>query len=226
MINSAVTAEVIRSSHLFADLPCELIDALSAIAVLVEKPANCLLFLEGDPVPGLYVTLTGHIKVSRIAQNGREQVVTVSSPGQSVNLVPVFDGGVCPANAETMEDARLLLFHTDDLHVLIQRHPELGLVLLRDLSSFMRKLVNLVDDLALHSVQGRLARLLLNFADDALSGQPCAPFTHADLAAQLGTVREKVSRTLKSFETLGLIKCERGLIRVIDRSGLEAQVEN
>jgi len=109
VINSAVTAEVIRSSHLFADVPCELIDALSAIAVLVEKPANCLLFHEGDPVPGLYVTLTGHIKVSRIAQNGREQVVMVSSLGQSVNLVPVFDGGVCPANVETIEDARLSL---------------------------------------------------------------------------------------------------------------------
>ena len=127
------------------------------------------------------------------------------------------------ANAERLDESKLLLFPTDDLHRIVQRNPMLGLVLLRDLTSFMRKLVNLVDDLALHSVQGRLARLLLRMADDLATG---SQLTQGEMAAQLGTVREMVGRSLKSFETLGLIKLERGLIQVVNREGLMAQAED
>lgn len=218
-----MTAEVVRSAHLFSSLPADLIEELRAIAVPLERPSRAVLFLEGDPAPGLYVTLSGHIKINRIARNGREQVVTVIGPGQYFNLVPVFDGGACPANAEALDDSKLLLFPTDDLHRIVQRNPMLGLVLLRDLTSFMRKLVNLVDDLALHSVQGRLARLLLRMADDLATG---SQLTQGEMAAQLGTVREMVGRSLRSFETLGLIKLERGLIQVVNREGLMAQAED
>jgi CRP/FNR family transcriptional regulator, cyclic AMP receptor protein len=221
-----VTAEVVRSAHLFSNLPDDLIEDLRAIAVPLERSSKAVLFLEGDPSPGLYVALSGHIKISRIARTGREQVVTVIGPGQYFNLVPVFDGGACPANAESLDESRLLLFPTDALHHIVQRNPALGLVLLKDLTSFMRKLVNLVDDLSLHSVQGRLARLLLKMADDAATGAPRAPLTQADMAAQLGTVREMVGRSLKSFETLGLIKLDRGLIQVVNRDGLVAQAED
>lgn len=220
-----MTAEVVRSAHLFADLPDDLIEELRAIAVLLERSSKAVLFLEGDPSPGLYVTLSGHIKISRISRNGREQVVTVIGPGQYFNLVPVFDGGRCPANAEPLDDAKLLLFPTDALHSIVKRSPVLGLRLLKDVTGFMRKLVNLVDDLALHSVHGRLARLLLKMDDDEATGAARAPLTQADIAAQLGTVREMVGRSLKSFETLGLIKLERGLIQVINRDGLAVQAE-
>lgn len=226
MQKNAVTAEIVRGAHLFSNLPDDLIENLRAIAVPLERAGKSVLFLEGDPAPGLFVVLSGHVKVNRIARNGREQVVTVIGPGHYFNLVPVFDGGVCPANAETLNDAKLLLFPTDDLHRIVQHSPALGLVLLKDLTSFMRKLVNLVDDLALHSVQGRLARLLLKMADDTARGAPRAALTHADMAAQLGTVREMVGRSLKSFETLGLIKLERGLIQVVNRDGLVAQAED
>jgi CRP-like cAMP-binding protein len=138
----------------------------------------------------------------------------------------VFDGGACPANAESIDDVQLLLFPTDDLHHVVQRNPALGLVLLKDLTSFMRKLVNLVDDLALHTVQGRLARLVLRIADETATDAQRAPLTQGEMAAQLGTVREMIGRSLKSFETLGLIKLERGLIRVVNRDGLLAQAED
>jgi CRP-like cAMP-binding protein len=87
----------------------------------------------------------------------------------------------------------------------------------------MRHLVNLVDELALHTVQGRLAGLLLAQAAAAERGETAPPLTQAEMAAHLGTVREMIGRTLKTFEALGLVRVERGQITILDRAGLEAQ---
>ncbi|MBV9787440.1 MAG: winged helix-turn-helix domain-containing protein, partial [Chloroflexi bacterium] len=89
-----------------------------------------------------------------------------------------------------------------------------------------RHLVNLVDELSLHTVQGRLARLLLEQAAAAERGEVVPALTQAEMAAQLGTVREMVARTLKSFEVLGLLRMERGAITVLDRAGLATQAEH
>jgi CRP/FNR family transcriptional regulator, cyclic AMP receptor protein len=83
----------------------------------------------------------------------------------------------------------------------------------------------LVDELALHSVQGRLAGMLLAQAEAAERGEVVPPLTQAEMAAHLGTVREMVGRTLKSFEALGLIRLDRGQIAILDRAGLEMQRE-
>ena len=101
----------------------------------------------------------------------------------------------------------------------------LALALLKELTSRLRHLVNLVDDLALHSVQGRLAGMLLEQAAEDKRGMPAAALTQAEMAARLGTVREMVGRALKTFEALGLLRLERGVIVLLDRAGLVAQRE-
>jgi CRP/FNR family transcriptional regulator, cyclic AMP receptor protein len=74
-------------------------------------------------------------------------------------------------------------------------------------------------------VQGRVAGLLLDQAAAAEAGADVVPLTQADMAARLGTVREMVGRTLKTFEALGLICVERGAITLLDREGLARQRE-
>jgi CRP-like cAMP-binding protein len=106
-----------------------------------------------------------------------------------------------------------------------EQHPALALALLREFTGRVRHLVNLVDELALHTVQGRLAGLLLAQAEAAERGAAGPPLTQAEMAARLGTVREMVGRTLKTFEALGLIRLERGQISILDREGLAAQRE-
>jgi CRP/FNR family cyclic AMP-dependent transcriptional regulator len=107
----------------------------------------------------------------------------------------------------------------------VEAHPALARALLREFTGRLRHLVDLVDTLALHTVQGRLAGLLLAQAEAAERGEPVLPLTQAEMAAQLGTVREMVGRTLKSFEALGLIRIERGAIQLLDREGLAQQRE-
>jgi CRP-like cAMP-binding protein len=127
---------------------------------------------------------------------------------------------------QTLTDATLLAFPAEPVHALMAREPAFTLALLTDLAARQRRLVGLVDELALHTVQGRLAKLLLSRAEAAERGIPVPPLTQADMATQLGTVREMVSRTLRTFEGLGLIEIKQGQIVVKDRAGLEEKAED
>jgi CRP-like cAMP-binding protein len=137
----------------------------------------------------------------------------------------MFDGGACPANAQAQTAVTLLVLPRERLQQLVAQHPALALAMLKEFTGRLRHLVNLVDDLALHTVQGRLAGLLLEQATAATHGQPAPPLTQAEMAARLGTVREMIGRALKTFEALGLIQIERGVITLLDRDGLAMQRE-
>jgi CRP/FNR family cyclic AMP-dependent transcriptional regulator len=207
------------------ELPEAALRDLAEIAVALERQAGSLIFQADEPSPGLFIVRAGRVKVVRESPSGREQVLHVVEAGQHFNLVPAFDGGPCPASAIAMSDVRLLLVPTGGLLGAARRHPDLALALLAEAGARLRGLVRLVDDLALHTVQSRLARMLLEQATAAEAGAPRPPLTQAEMAARLGTVREMVGRSLKTFEQLGLISVARGTIALVDRAGLEAQAE-
>lgn len=207
------------------ELPERIVHALAEIAVVRRFAAGTIVQLEGDPAEAMWVVLSGHVKIVRTASNGREQVLHVARPYEYINLVPMLDGGPNPATVQAMSDAVLAALPYDPLHQLMMREPAFMLALLKDLARRQRRLVALIDELALHCVQGRLARLLLSRAEAAERGEDVPPLTQAEMAAQIGTVREMVSRTLRHFEALGLISIERGTIAVKDRAGLQAQAE-
>jgi CRP/FNR family transcriptional regulator, cyclic AMP receptor protein len=208
-----------------AGLPTAAIRALEAIAFPMTYAERELIQIEGEPATAMYVVATGRVKVSRLSAGGREQVLAIIDAGGHFNAVPIFDGGPCPANVEALAAVTLLVLPRDALLGAVEAHPELARALLDEFAGRLRHLVDLVDTLALHTVQGRLAGLLLDQAAAVERGEPVAPLTQAEMASHLGTVREMVSRTLKSFEALGLIALERGTITVRDRAGLEAQRE-
>lgn len=217
-----VDATMLRQVAFCAALPEATLHALAAICVPQEWAAGANLQLEGDPAEAMYVVVRGHVKISRVARSGREQVLTVIGPGGHFNTVAIFDGGPCPANADTLTAVQLLRVPRTALLELLEAHPPLMHAFLSELAGSLRHLVRLVDTLALHTVQGRLAGLLLDQAAAAARGTVVRPLTQAEMAAQLGTVREMVGRTLKGFEAQGLIQITRGTITVLDVAGLEA----
>lgn len=217
--------QIIDRIPLFAALPDESVQALTALAVPIDRPAGVTIQLQGEPAEAMYLVSAGRVKIYRLSAAGREQILNVIGPGGMFNAVPIFDGGPCPASAEALSDVTLLVLPRQALLDCVDRHPALARAFLAEFTGRMRHLVDLVDTLALHTVQGRLARLLLDQAAAAERGEAVAPITQAQIAAHLGTVREMVGRTLKSFEALGLIRIERSAISVIDRAGLERQAE-
>jgi len=224
-VNKENRVALLRRVSFCADLSEAALAALTAIAVLIERPAGAFIQFEGDPAEAMYIVIAGRVKIARVGSNGREQVLNVIPPGGHFNTVPMFDGGACPANAQALTGVALLVLPREAVRRVVEQHPQLALALLEEFTGRLRHLVNLVDELALHTVQGRLAGLLLEQAEAAERGEPVPPLTQAEMAARLGTVREMVGRTLKSFEALGLIRLERGQIAILDRTGLKAQRE-
>lgn len=209
--------EILKRCDFCGDLPDTTLNELARIAVRQHYPAHHLIQFEGEPAEAMYIVAKGLVKISRIGSNGREQVMNVIGPGGHFNTVPIFDNGLCPANAETLSEVQLLILPRQAIRSLIERQPALALAMLGEFAGRLRHLVNLVDELALHSVQGRLAGLLLRQAEAAERGEPSPALTQAEIAARLGTVREMVARTLKAFEVQGAIKLDRGAITIIDR---------
>lgn len=206
-----------------AGLSSQVFHDLDAIAIPLERSARTIIQLEGEPAERMYIVVTGQVKISRIANNGREQVLSLIGRGGHFNTVAIFDGGPCPANAEAISDVTLLALSRHELLPVLAAHPPLMLALLREFAGHLRNLVDLVDSLALHSVQGRLAGLLISHAEAAMHHAALPPLTQAEMAARIGTVREMVGRTLKMFESQGLIRLERGAIVVLDWVGLARQ---
>jgi CRP-like cAMP-binding protein len=208
--------------HLGADV----LEAIASIGHRQEVERGQMITLEGEPAEAMYIVLSGRVKISRYSQEGHEQIMYTVGPGDHFNTVPIFDDGPCPAMTEALAPTRLLILPRGEMRLLITRFPALAEALLKEFASRLRHLVGLVEDLALHTVHGRLARLLLLQAEAAERGQQHAPLTQAEIAAHLGTVREMVSRALKAFEAGGLISLERGAIRLLDREGLRLKAES
>jgi CRP-like cAMP-binding protein len=195
--------------------------ASSASEQSIERGA--IITLEGEPAAAMYVVLEGRVKVVRHSVEGREQILHIVEPFDHFNTVPIFGGGSCPATTEALLPTRLLIWPRDQMRQLAQTHAELAMALLGEFANRLRGMVGLVENLALHTVNGRLARLLLQQAALAEQGNAPSVLTQADMAAHIGSVREMVGRALKAFEAAGLISLNRGTIQIIDPAGLAAQ---
>ncbi len=198
---------------------------LALISRLRSYPTGALIVLAGEPPQAMYAIVAGRVKLTRIAPNGREQIINVMGPGQHFNAVPIFDEGPCPVNVEAITDVEVLELPITAMRQVLADHPALAMALLREFAGRLRHMVNLIDNIALHSVQGRLAQLLLSRATASEKGELVAPLTQAEMAAMIGTVREMVSRTLHQFELQGYIRIERGAITICNRTALESCAE-
>lgn len=215
---------------LFHDLSETELKFLLDRAVALKYQPGQTIFVEGDPCEGLYVIQSGQVKIFKTSPSGREQILAIEDAGRSIAELPVFDGGDYPASAAAISESTLLLIRKKDFQSLFLEHPEVGLKVLKVVGSRLRTMVNLIDELSFSSVRHRLAALLLRLARS--EGKKTAggivfqlPSTNQELAAQIGTVRELVSRNLGRLQTMDIVQVRGKSVTVRDLSKLEAEVE-
>jgi CRP/FNR family transcriptional regulator len=188
-----------------------------------------MVFSEGEPCSGLYVVESGHIRIFKSSASGREQVLSVDGPGSSVAELPVFDGGNYPASVAAVEDATLLFVSKQDFQSLCLTHPQVALKVLRVVGARLRRLVGIIEELSFTTVRHRLASFLLRLAQKegkrtGAGSVVTLPASNQELAAQIGTVRELVSRNLSRFQSEGLIQIEGRNVIIPDLKALEAEL--
>ena len=203
---------------------------LAARTVRKLFSAGELLFSEGEPCNGLHIIARGKVRLFKTSVNGREQVLSVNVSGESVAEIPVFDGGPYPASAVALEETEIVFISRRDFQAYCLEHPDVPLKVLTVVGARLRNLVGIIEELSFTTIRQRLISLLLKLAQS--EGRKTArgiefqlPASHQELANQLGTVRELISRNLMRLQAEGLLDVDARQIVVRDIEGLSALLD-
>lgn len=214
----------------FASLP--LPQLRQAAAGLRERHyrAGAVICRQGDGCQGLCLVLSGRVQSVTTAADGRQQVLKVFGPGRTFGDIPVFDGGVLPADCFAVKESVIAVIPRTELLDLLRRHPDCGIDAIRLFASRLRAYKTAIENLSLHDVIARVALLLAEgtrgtaaLVED--SGMMSPRYTQNEVAAMVGSVREVVQRALKTLERAGAIRMRRGRIHIVDVEALDAWTE-
>ncbi len=222
-------SEVLQKAPMFADLSEAELGFVAERTVLRHFHAGELVFAEGDPCSGLYVIESGSVKLFKSSAGGREQVLAIETPGHTIAELPVFDGGNYPASASAVTDAMLLFVSKHDFYALCLEHPKVSLKVLRVVGRRLRGLVAIIEELSFTTVRHRVAAMLLRLAPEGRrvtdGVEVMLPANNQELAAQIGTVRELVSRNLSRLQADGLIRIDGRAVTLLNVKALQAILE-
>ena len=221
--------ETLARASLFAALSAAELAFLAERSVARKFSSGEIVFSEGDPCAGMYVVEAGHVRIFKTSADGREQVLSIDGPGGSVAELPVFDGGSYPASVSAVEDSTLLFIAKQDFHALCVAHPQVALKVLRVIGARLRKLIGIIEELSFTTVRNRLAAFLIRMARHQgarveAGFEITLPMSNQELASQIGTVRELVSRNLSRLQSEKLIQMD-GRKIVVNVKALEKELE-
>jgi CRP/FNR family transcriptional regulator, cyclic AMP receptor protein len=214
--------DILRKVPLFRELGTPDLERVAEIARERVYPRNSVILFEDDPGDALYVVAQGQVKVVLIGEDGREVILSVMGEGEFFGEMALIDDEPRSAHVIAMEDSTLLVIRREDFQDLLKQAPGLGLALLRELSRRLRRVDEKVGSLVLLDVNGRVAQLLLDLADEAGSDRITRRLTHHTIAQMIGSSRETVSRTMRELIDKGHIEVSRREILIKDRGALEA----
>jgi CRP/FNR family transcriptional regulator, cyclic AMP receptor protein len=224
-------ARTLTAVPIFSGLSEPELAFLAQRAVPRRFSAGETVFAEGDPCTGLYVIETGHVRIFKSSAGGREHVLAIEGQGSSVAELPVFDGGNYPASVSAIDDATLLFVSKQDFQALCLEHPQVALKVLRIVGARLRRLVGIIEELSFTTVRHRLAAFLVRLARSSgkRSGgaiEITLPANNQELASQIGTVRELISRNLSRFQAEGMIKIDGRNVLITDLNALEGELQS
>jgi CRP/FNR family transcriptional regulator len=220
-------AKHVSSIPFFEELPDEQIEDLCMIVADQVFHRGQIVFSEGDDGTGFYVVISGRVKIFKLSPEGKEQILHIFGPGDPFGEAAVFSGQHFPANAEAMESSRIFFFPRGSFSDLIKDNPSLALNMLAILSKRLRRFANLIDDLSLKEVPGRLAAHLLYLSGQSEGSEQLElNITKTQLASLLGTIPETLSRILGKMSKQGLIESDGRQIKILEREALEELAES
>ncbi len=205
----------------FPDLAREAEAPLLALldkARIASPPAGSVLFRDGDSCAGYVLVLEGAARVQKTDPEGREIVLYRIEEGQSCMLTTacLLGGTRYPAEGIAETDMRMVLLPAATFEAAMDGSRAFRRFVMRGIGKRIADLMLLIEDVAFGQMDRRLARRLLALDP----GDGVLRLTHQQLATELGTAREVVSRLLKDFERRGWLQLGRGWLRLLDRPSL------
>ena len=212
--------DVLRKVPLFSDLSEAELARFAEVTREREYPKNSVILFEDDPGDALYIVSTGQVKVVLIGEDGREVILSVLGDGDFFGEMALIDDEPRSAHVIAMRDSQLLVLRRDDFQAQLVAQPKIGLKLLRVLVQRLRRADEKIGGLVLLDVNGRVARLLLDMADEGGGPKITRRLTHHTSAQMIGSSRETVSRAMRELVDRGFIDVTRREISIRNRDGL------
>ncbi|GET43688.1 Crp/Fnr family transcriptional regulator [Microseira wollei] len=213
--------EFLSNIKLWRGLPAEQVEQLARIALAQTYAKGEIIFQAGDEGSGFFIVVSGRVKVYKTSPEGKEQILHLFVAGDHFAEVPAFDGQNFPASAMALETSELLFFPRTSFLNLLQEQPSLAIKILGVFARHLRIMAQLVEDLSLKEVPGRLATYLLYLSDRNNSSDLVElDMTKSQLAALLGTIPETLSRVFAKLSAEDIISTNGSKIKLLDRQRL------
>ncbi|MGA3211061.1 MAG: Crp/Fnr family transcriptional regulator [Terriglobales bacterium] len=224
----STVGQALAKAQIFSGLAEGELAFLAQRAVPRRYAAGEIVFAEGDSCSGLYVVEKGHVRIFKSSAGGREQVLSIDGPGHSVAELPVFDGGNYPASVAAIDDATLLFVSKKDFQALCLAYPQVALKVLQMVGARLRRLVGIIEELSFTTVRHRLASYLVRLAEKegkrtSQGVEITLAVSNQEIASQIGTVRELVSRNLSRLQAEGMLNIEGRILMICNLKALEAE---
>lgn len=199
------------------DMPAALWQRFEREATYIEAPAGTVLFESSGPCQAFPMLLSGSVRVAKTGANGRELQLYRVLPGESCIITSscLLGEAAYPARGVAESNLTAVVVPRPLFTQLIEQHSPFRAVIFRLFGERLAELMQLVEEVAFRKLDQRLAALLLAKGEIVNA-------THQNLADELGSVREIISRLLKNFEDRGLVALKREQIQVLDATALRA----
>jgi CRP/FNR family transcriptional regulator, dissimilatory nitrate respiration regulator len=218
-------AAEIRSTPLFAGLEEPHLRKIQEISRVVEYSRRDVLFREGETAEGIFVLLSGRVKIYKLSPDGKEHILHVVRPGQAFAEAAVFMPGGYPAYAEALQKSRTLVLPKGPFLELLRQEPAISLNIIATLSRYLKQFADRIEDLSLKDVSARVARWFVSTSQEKGRDFWDLEITKGELASQVGTVSETLSRTLRKFQDAGWLQVRGRFVKILDKAALLAVAE-
>jgi len=189
-------------NHLDADEMNEIMKTTNSVSHLRSQT----IYSAGEPSAGLYIVHKGRVKIYRLSESGKEQLVRILGPGDFTGELSLFSESVHDAYAEAMEPVELCVMSRNIFQEFLLKYPAIALKVLTEFSTRLAHTEKQSANIAMESTDTRIAMYLSEQVEEQKSKRLTLPMSRKDLASHLGTSPETVSRKLTEFEDSGWIK--------------------
>ena len=206
---------MLENIPLFSGLSSAALAEIEQHGTVKSFKKNALIINQDDETYSLYVILSGRVKVFISGENGREAVLNHQSAGDYFGDLALIDKQPRVASVMTTEPSRFMVISREDFMACLSKNPEIAINLIKPMTSRLRMLAKNVSNLALLDVYGRVARVLLEQAEEREDGEMITEkLTQQEIADMVGASRAMVSRILKDLKAGGYISVNKKQITI------------
>ena len=215
--------------QIFSGLDLNEMTRIAAHARSVRRARGEFIYMPGDRADFVYILRQGRVKLSVLAESGKEIAIDIIQPGEIFGEFALVDESLRSNMAQALDDMLMWVFSKNDFTNLLTTHPKLALSYIRLVGDRRRRMEKKLSDITSKAVSARVCELLHDLSTSAVEVETAAsdylvPLTHHDVASLIGAARQTTTTVLNDLERRDIIELGRGWIRIKRLKDLQTYV--